>query len=366
MRDKLQYVTTERVDKTGATYRLLIGQRSNGKTFAALQKALEDFTKTGRPFAYIRRWDVDIRGAKGEGVLRGHVNKGIISSLTKGEYDGIVYRSRAWYFCKTDGDGKTKITAPEPCGYAFAINEQEHEKSLSYPVHTIIFDEFLARDGYLVDEFVLYMNLLSTLIREREDPVIYMLGNTINKYCPYFREMGLTGVRDMVPGDLKVYKYGDSRLTVAIQFTDALSRHGKPSDFYFAFDNPRLKMITTGEWELSIYPHCPDKLKPQDVVFSYFILFENDLLQADIINIDGRKYTFIHQKTTPLKYPDNDLIYCPEYSTKPNWRRKINVAGSDVERKIWNYFVLDKVVYQDNTVGEVVRNYLQFCGVILK
>lgn len=366
MFENLKYVTTDRIDKTNATYRILIGKRSNGKTFAVLRKALEDYQKTGRPFAYIRRWDKDVRGNSGEGVLRGHVNKGVISEITKGEYDGVVYRSRAWYFSKTEDDGKTKITAPEPCGYAFAINEQEHVKSLSFPVHIIIFDEFLARDGYLVDEFVLFMNLLSTLIRERAEPIIYMCGNTINKYCPYFREMGIQRVREMVPGDMKVFQYGDTRLTVAVQFTDALSRHGSPSDFYFAFDNPKLKMITTGEWELSIYPHCPDKLKPQDVVFRYFILFESDLLECDIVNINGRKYTFIHEKTSPLKHPDTDLIYSPEYSTKPNWRRKINVAGSDVERKIWNYFVLDKVTYQDNATGEIVRNYLQFCGVNLR
>lgn len=366
MFENLKYVTTDRIDKTGATYRILIGQRSNGKTFAVLKTALEDYRKTGRPFAYIRRWEKDIRGKAGEGVLRGHVAKGVISDITKGEYDSIVYRSRMWYFAKTDDDGKASVIDPDPCGYALSINEQEHTKSLSFPVHIIIFDEFLSRDGYLVDEFVLYMNLLSTLIRERSEPIIYMCGNTINKYCPYFREMGIQRARDMKPGDLKVFQYGDTRLTVAIQFTDALSKQGKPSDFYFAFDNPKLKMITTGEWELSIYPHCPDKLKPEDIVFRYFILFETDLLECDIVNIDGRKYTFIHEKTTPLKHPDTDLIYTTDYSTKPNWRRKINLPGSEVERKLWNYFVLDKVCYQDNAVGEIVRNYLQFCGVTLK
>ena len=37
-----------------------------------------------------------------------------------------------------------------------------------------------------------FMNVLSTIIRDRENIKIFMLGNTVNKYCPYFDEMGLT------------------------------------------------------------------------------------------------------------------------------------------------------------------------------
>ncbi|MBQ2401993.1 MAG: phage DNA encapsidation protein, partial [Lachnospiraceae bacterium] len=39
----------------------------------------------------------------------------------------------------------------------------------------IVFDEFMTRSGYLNNEFVRFMNLLSTLIRDRENAVVYML-----------------------------------------------------------------------------------------------------------------------------------------------------------------------------------------------
>ena len=121
----------------------------------------------------------------------------------------------------------------------------EHDKSTSYPDITIIvYDEAISRDGYITDEFVLFCNVLSTIIRQRDDVVIYMLGNTVNKYCPYFVEMGLTDVKNMKEGDLQVYSYGDSRLKVAVQFTDSISKKGKASDVYFAFNNPKLQMIT--------------------------------------------------------------------------------------------------------------------------
>ena len=135
----------------------------------------------------------------------------------------------------------------------------EHDKSTSYPdVTTVIFDEFLTRQSYLPDEFILFQNVLSTIIRGRRDVTIFMLGNTVNKWSPYFAEMGLKHVKEMEVGSIDVYTYGDSELTVAVEFTG--SRHSsKASDVYFAFDNPRLNMITgsEGSWEMAIYPHCP-------------------------------------------------------------------------------------------------------------
>jgi hypothetical protein len=55
----------------------------------------------------------------------------------------------------------------------------------------------MTRSGYLGDEFVKFCNLLSSLIRDRKDCVVYMLANSVNKYCPYFEEMGLEDVDKM-------------------------------------------------------------------------------------------------------------------------------------------------------------------------
>ena len=33
---------------------------------------------------------------------------------------------------------------------------------------------------------------------------------------------------------------------------------------------------------------------------------------------------------------------------------------------VWKLFQIDKVFYQDNEVGEIVRNYLGQCGKLLK
>ena len=54
----------------------------------------------------------------------------------------------------------------------------------------------MTRDIYLKDEFAIFANIISSLVRDREIKCIYMLANTVNKYCPYFEDMGLYHVAE--------------------------------------------------------------------------------------------------------------------------------------------------------------------------
>lgn len=104
----------------------------------------------------------------------------------------------------------------------------EHDKSTNYDgIINAVLDEFLTRSYYLPNEFVLFMNVLSTIIRDRDNVKIFMMGNTVNQYCPYFAEMGLTHIKEMKKGDIDVYEYGESGLTVAVEYTDSPNKEGK-------------------------------------------------------------------------------------------------------------------------------------------
>ena len=59
-----QYYNTKRIDKKDAVYNVIFGERSNGKTYALLKKGLENYVKTGKQMAYVRRWKEDIIGRR--------------------------------------------------------------------------------------------------------------------------------------------------------------------------------------------------------------------------------------------------------------------------------------------------------------
>lgn len=362
---KNKYYSLKSILAKKCIYNMIFGERSNGKTYAALKYGLEDFCNNGKQTAIIRRWREDFTGKRGQTMYNALESNREIEKLTSGEWTGVHYYGSRWYLCKTNPEDGKKIIHEKPFAYGFSLSSMEHDKSTSYPdIRTIVFDEFLTRTTYLPDEFVLFMNTVSTIIRHRTDVTIFMLGNTVNKYCPYFKEMGLSHIKEMQPGDIDVYRYGDSELTVAVEYTKP-NKQGKESDIYFAFDNPKLSMITGGSWEIDIYPHCPVKYKPKDILFTYFIDFSGDMLQCEIVQHEDVCFTFIHRKTTELKDPDHDVIYSTEYDPRHNWKRKITKPRTPLEHKIAEHYMKDKVFYSDNEVGEVVRNYLIWCGKVV-
>lgn len=354
------YYSYKDIDATEAQYRMIIGERSNGKTYGALLKMIDNYVDNDKQSAYIRRYREDFVGKRGNTLFAAIEASGYIEEKTNGEWNGVYYYSGAWYLKYQEG-GEKPIKDDKPFCYGFAINNMEHDKSTSYPnVTLVVFDEFLSRSFYLNNEFVLFMNVISTIVRQRDDVTIYMLGNTVSNYSPYFNEMGITGVKDMKQGDIDVYSYGESSLKVAIEYAPALSDTIKASKNYFAFDNPSLQMITDGEWEFDLYPHMQYKYKPKDIKMFYFIKFDNELLQCEIIKNSDGLYTFIHRKTTEIK-SSRDLLFTQEIDANPMHVRRITKPNNEKAKLAFELLKSEKVFFQDNSVGEIVRNYMMWC-----
>lgn len=355
-----KYYSLKRILQKNADYNMIFGERSNGKTYAALEYGIKRYLESGEQMAYIRRWREDLRGKRAESLFANHVANGVIATLTEGRFNEVFYYSGKWFLSYYNEETKKRVPDDRPFCYGFCLSEQEHEKSSSYPnVTTIVFDEFLTRRYYLPDEFMLFMNMLSTIIRQRDNVKVFMLGNTVNRYCPYFEEMGLKQVPTMEQGTIDVYKFGEHGASVAVEYCATIeTATKKQSNKYFCFDNANLQMITGGKWELAVYPHLPTKYRPENVLFVYYIKFGESLLQGNIIQVGDEVFTYIHQKTTPIKDEQNSLIYSLEMNGRPNYKRKLLSTATPLEANVARFFAIEKVFYQSNEIGEVVRNYI--------
>lgn len=355
----------DNIGSLNATYSMVVGERSNGKTYAALSLCIEDYYKNGNQMAYIRRMQADLNQLNSNQLFSGHVGNGFVETITNGEYNSVHYYSKRWYLQKVDEAGTITLRDSNPFCYAFALSEMEHNKGSSYQgVKNIVFDEFMSRVGYLSDEWMLFMNTVSTIVRQRNDIKIFMLANTVSwRNCPYVEEMGLRNVTKMSAGDIDLYKYGSSGLIVAVEMSDSPSKKGKPSDIYFAFNNPKLNMITGdgNKWEIGIYPHLPLRYRPMDIAFTYFIEYKSETFQCECVIFDNNMFTFIHVKSTPLKEKDGDLIYTDKLNPSLLYRTNILKPTNNVEKRVLWFFQTDRVYYQNNEVGESIREYLMFC-----
>ena len=119
------------------------------------------------------------------------------------------------------------------------------------------------------------------LLREelKNNVIIYMCGNTVDKHCLYFREMGLYNILKMEQGKIDIYKFNtedERQLLVAVEYCNTSVGKPKKSDLYFSFDNPTLKMIKKGEWDLNIYPHLKGRFIEENIIFQFLVKY-NDL-----------------------------------------------------------------------------------------
>ena len=356
------YYSLDNILKYEADYNIIIGERSNGKTYACLKYAISKYYSSGysEQFALIRRWKEDIKGKRGDTLFSPLIANNDIYEITRGEFSHVVFYNGRYYLANYDEELDKYVRLDQPCGYTFSLSDMEHDKSTSYPfVTTVIFDEFITRRYYLPDEFIIFINALSTIIRQRDNVKIFMLGNTVNRFSPYFKEMGLKHVSSMEQGTIDLYRFADN-LSIAVEYCATNSEQKKKSNKYFAFDDSSaVQMIVNGKWEVAIYPHLTTKFKKKDILFTYFIEFNENVLQCEIVQTQDSLFTYIHEKTSPIKDRDFDLIYSLEYSERPNIKRRLLSKASKLEAKIALFYATDKVFFQNNECGEVVRNYIR-------
>ena len=128
-----KYYSLGRILAKNADYNIIFGERSNGKTYAALAHGLETFVKTGKQMAYIRRWREDLRGKRAESLFANHTANGLIEKLTGGKFNEVFYMSNKWFLSYYDPEKNKRTPDDVPFCYGFCLSEQEHEKSSSYP-----------------------------------------------------------------------------------------------------------------------------------------------------------------------------------------------------------------------------------------
>lgn len=362
---KIKYYDIKKTLRNDIPYYMVIGKRSNGKTYSTLKYILEKWAKERKQAVYLRRFREDIVGARGQKVFSDFMtDTEYISKITKGEYSGLHYWNRGLYFCNYSDNGKVIYSEETRVCYFMCLSDVEHDKSTGgySEVATVVFDEFIARQGYITDEFLNFTNVLSTIIRGKTDVKVIMLGNTISKFCPYFKEMGITHIHRMKQGTKDVYEYGSNdKLKVLVEYT-ADNQGNKDSDFYFAFDNPKLSMITSGEWELPLYPHCTVKFKNNDVVFRYYIMFSEKIFECQVVSKGDNIFTFIFEKTTAISDKEIHLIYQLDKTENKYYSTNIYKPRNNTENKILWFYKNDKVFYSNNEVGNYIQNYLRECA----
>jgi len=384
----MKYYELDNILAKNAHYNFVIGERSNGKTTAVLRHIVRDYYETGRRGAIIRQMEEDIKGHKGASLFAGMISAGMIDELTDGEFQGVKFHNRAYYLGRQDEMGQWSYEK-EPFAHIFAVSQAIHYKSNSYPnVGTIMFDEFMRQDHvYLVDEVVQFLNLVSTIVREKNDAIIFLIANTVSWNSPYFKKFGLKNVSQMKPGTIATVEYKRKRptgkelvMTVAIEYCENTASYGgKASDVYFLIDDERVNMITDGSFAIPSYPPCPHHFTAENVKLTCWVISDETILRCRLMKVNREVFFFVDTierfmrqpgETVGSMQPDwerfnilldkrRDLVYSMEFSSDPSHYTNPAMPYAD-RRTRWFPDALraNRVFFESNEAGEELMYYL--------
>lgn len=181
--------------------------RGRGKSFDISSKAIADswYSKGDITFGYIRRFDKELTITNIEQYFED--KKKFIEDLTDKECNCVMSKNKKIYLAKEymDENEKPKKEPILLIGYAFALNLANQYKSLQYPtIHTMIFEEVLSRNGYVQNEPMELLSLISTCRRDKELFTCFCITNTVSRVNPYSEAFGF---------DLRNLKEGEQKLT---------------------------------------------------------------------------------------------------------------------------------------------------------
>lgn len=341
MANKKTYYDITNLLSTQAQYLMLLGMRSNGKSYQVKKTLIENAYKDDIKFVYLRRWKADLK----QKFVTSYFEDMPISKLTNRQYNNIRAMNGYIYLIKTDKQGE--IEKKKEIGRYCGLNEAERYKSQTFPgYNNIVYEEFITDSVYLDDEPRILQQFVSTVFRLNKGSV-FLVGNTISRVCPYFSEWCLDGVLKQKQGTIEIYHYhteDDNTVDIAVEYCENTNNEN------VMFFGQSAKQIITGEWDVKEVPKLPRKQYEYEMVYEILLKYQafSFVIQLLVEPKEGGVICFIYPKTKDKK--KYDRIITDEFSDLPHISNKLD-NHKRPEEIIINCLRLEKICYSDNLTG---------------
>lgn len=346
-----KYYSLDKILKNDCQFYMIVGKRSKGKSYAVDKYAIDNYFKTGEKFIVIKRYADDITSSS-IGTMLNSLEPYIIDTYGK----KVSYYNHTFYLYDAELESRPSIKDCEVLAKTLAINQCDRIKGSQYPDYTtIIFEEFIASTifAYLPKELTLFLNVISTIVRDRSNVKIFLLGNTITKHNIYTEALGID-IYKMRQGQIITKKFTDNMgriCSIAVERTedaveDINETRGKVSYALFG-ENETSGMIEDGGFVTEKFKNCIGNvcLKKPKGKNKMHVLGKND---------------FTGILLTYLDYMYKVYLYRDEQNYIVGVRR-VNEVGKDVNIVLnTNQYFSDKMIVNNvkNCKNELVRDKL--------
>lgn len=388
-KNNFEYYNIEEILKYHSQYYIIFGQRGNGKSFSLLRYCIDKFFQEGAEFVICKRYEEEIKGKIVATMFDDHLEY----IREKYGYEVKFYRGK-WYVYPTDKEGK--LADCITMAYAMSVSSSDKYKGTQYPkVKTIIFEEFMSMNqNFLNNELNLFVNLVSTVFRNRIDCKVFLLGNAIGRVNPYSKAIKVR-LDKMEQGSIICREFKDGRgykTTFTIQrcknvnVFDTVENVNKV--VYNIFGNNGIgNMITTGEFETGIFrKECFNitlknntfKIPPSSqgkyefmedvgIELPIYIIFEGYIYRTLIYRGYNNLVAFVEVEeidNSGVAILVNTMYYLPNCINVVDFNAMDfhNNSYFKVLREILQLVVQDKFIVEGNTDGQNIVDALIMCG----
>lgn len=253
------------------------GMRSNGKTYGVLEYCIRDYKKTGHRFIYTRRLAESITKKNIAELLdpfmvNPYVKTPLIEELW-GEGAKIRYNVGKFEVINPDDPDFEK----EIIGYVESLSTTGTWKSKysdAQNIYNFILDEFLPlkSERALPEEINSFEQATSSVFRSHaENCKVFLIGNTVSVYSPYFTNFGINTFSMNQQG--KIYnielpnEIGEPT-KVAFQWTPSNAKISKQTSKFM-----RSSKIASGDYEIdpvAEIPHTDNERAHETLLCTFF------------------------------------------------------------------------------------------------
>ena len=361
-----------------ARYYFILGGRGTGKTYPVIREAITDAIQGKGKFAYVRRHKESLTTFNLQQTFG--VHNDLVEQLTNGKWNRIKYWQRRfwlelWELNPETGQMERTAKNTEPIGAAYSMSTWETDKGADFGfdsgIKHIILDEALSKAGqYLNDEWSIFQNVISSLVRDRWqfDTKIWQLANPISKWTnPYFKNMGITKQLLTSPGITEI-KYPDDKggtaMTAVFAYIGLTVGEIDPNreqlyNTFFAFQNSKgkSKSITHGYWEMEDSSRLPAGVYAESTKNrTVYCIFGEEKLAIDIMC-----YDYMH-KYYLMIYPTDKIRDKTYYMVLGTSLDKYAVVGSDdshpITQLIMQIYNTGQVYYSDDSTADAFHGFL--------
>ena len=338
-----KYYSLDNINKTKAQYRMLLGEKSNGKSYAVKSELIRDAYLNHRKFVYMRRFREDMKTVD----VNAYFADAPVKDITHHYYDRVVVDKGIIYLANYN-DEEDKFEKGPDIGRCVYLSGYEHFASQAFPdTYNIVYEEFITQRTYIPNEPAQLQKMVSTILRDREGAV-YLVGNTINRVCPYFTEWQLTHTIRQQPGTIEIYKFHRTGAEGEEIITEvAVERCESSNSTTNMFFGRTAEFIVKGGWEVYDKAKLPDD---NNFTMLYELLLESQgfaFVVQLMVGEDGGQFVYVY----PFSYKRNiPRIISDRFSTSPfvtaTFNPKINaevIMQKCIKEK--------KVCFSDNLTG---------------